>query len=289
MDELNKKLAQEFPSAAQATKSSVDSSIVEAQKTISSSTGKMKTDAETNLAGVKKAAEDASVGVNTTTVTNWGNSASEVKKNLDKMKQTANLKLGEMQKTVESHFSGQYNTMTKKWEKACERISSYKSGNGQSYRKFYMNRDGFSLLAMGFTGREALEWKLQYIRAFNQMENFIREKSTQMWIETRKAGKLTRKAETDTIQKLVEYAKGQGSSHAEMLYMTYSRLANKMAGINKRDEATVMQLNNLSLMENIILHEVDLGIMQGKYYQEIYRDCKKRLEAVKDLAYLEAV
>ena len=139
------------------------------------------------------------------------------------------------------------------------------------------------------TGREALEWKLQYIRAFNQMENFIREKSTQMWVETRKAGKLTRKAETDTIQKLVEYAKGQGSSHAEMLYMTYSRLVNKMAGINKRDEATVMQLNNLSLMENIILHEVDLGIMQGKHYQEIYRDCKKRLEAVKDLAYLEAV
>lgn len=81
------------------------------------------------------------------------------------------------------------------------------------------------------------------------MENFIREKSTQVWVETRKAGKLTRKAETDTIQKLVEYAKVQGSSHAEMLYMTYSKLANKMAGINKRDEATVMQLNNLSLME----------------------------------------
>lgn len=74
-----------------------------------------------------------------------------------------------------------------------------------------------------------------------------------------------------------------------MLYMTYSRLANKMAGINKRDEATVMQLNNLSLMENIILHEVDLGIMKGKHYKEIYKDCKERLETVKDLAYLEAV
>lgn len=169
------------------------------------------------------------------------------------------------------------------------KISSYKSNNGQSYRKFYMNRDGFSLLAMGFTGKEALEWKLQYIKAFNQMENFIREKSTQVWVETRKAGKLTRKAETYTIQKLVEYAKVQGSSHAEMLYMTYSKLANKMAGINKRDEATVMQLNNLSLMENIILHEIDLGIMQGKHYKEIYKDCKKRLETVKDLAYLEAV
>ena len=123
LDELNKKLAQEFPSAVQATKSSVDSSIVEAQKTVSSSTGKMKTDAETNLAGVKKAAEDASGGVNTTTVTNWGNSAAEVDKNLDQMKQHANLKLGEMQKTVDSHFTGQYNTMTNKWKWAGERIA----------------------------------------------------------------------------------------------------------------------------------------------------------------------
>ena len=123
LDELNKKLAQEFPSAAQATKSSVDSSIVEAQKTVSSSTGKMKTDAETNLAGVKKAAGDASGGVNTTTVTNWGNSAAEVDKNLDQMKQHANLKLGEMQKTVDSHFTGQYNTMTNKWKWAGERIA----------------------------------------------------------------------------------------------------------------------------------------------------------------------
>ena len=123
LDELNKKLAQEFPFAAQATKSSVDSSIVEAQKTVSSSTGKMKMDAETNLAGVKKAAEDASGGVSTATVTNWGNSAAEVDKNLDQMKQHANLKLGEMQKTVDSHFTGQYNTMTNKWKWAGERIA----------------------------------------------------------------------------------------------------------------------------------------------------------------------
>lgn len=167
--------------------------------------------------------------------------------------------------------------------------SKRKADDGQYHRMYLMNRDGFSLLVMGFTGKEALEWKLQYIRAFNQMENFIRERSTQIWIETRKAGKFTRKAETDTLQKLVEYAKEQGSSHAEKLYMTYSKLANKMAGITKRDEAIVMELNNLSLMENIILHEVDIGITKAKSYKDIYKDCRKRLEAVKDLAYLEAV
>lgn len=33
-----------------------------------------------------------------------------------------------------------------------------------------ITRDGFTLLAMGFTGKRALEWKLKYIDAFNQME-----------------------------------------------------------------------------------------------------------------------
>ncbi|MEF2597337.1 MAG: Rha family transcriptional regulator [Lachnospiraceae bacterium] len=170
----------------------------------------------------------------------------------------------------------------------CFKKSNYKDAKGEQRPMYIMNRDGFTFLVMGFTGKEAMEWKWQYIKAFNQMENIIHEKSTQTWIETRAAGKLTRKAETDTIHKLVEYAKEQGSSHAEMLYMTYSKLANKMAGISKRDEATVIQLNNLSLMEHILLHEIDLGIMQGTHYKDIYRNCKKRLEMLKDIAYLES-
>lgn len=169
----------------------------------------------------------------------------------------------------------------------CFKRMGYKDDTGKSNKMYRMNRDGFTILAMGFTGKRAMEWKWAYIKAFNQMEAFIKEKSTQMWMETRKTGKLTRKAETDTIKKLVEYAKGQGSIHSDKLYVTYSKLANKMAGISKRDEATVMQLNNLSLMENIILHVIDTGILTGKHYKEIYQDCKKRLEIVKDLAYLE--
>lgn len=35
--------------------------------------------------------------------------------------------------------------------------------NGQTYQMYLMNRDGFSLLVMGFTGKSALEWKLKYI------------------------------------------------------------------------------------------------------------------------------
>jgi len=48
--------------------------------------------------------------------------------------------------------------------------SSYLAGNGKMERCITMDRDGFTLLAMGFTGAEALKWKLAYIAAFNAME-----------------------------------------------------------------------------------------------------------------------
>ena len=41
---------------------------------------------------------------------------------------------------------------------------------GRMQRIYYLNRDGLSLLAMGFTGKKALEWKLKYIEAFNEMK-----------------------------------------------------------------------------------------------------------------------
>lgn len=153
--------------------------------------------------------------------------------------------------------------------------------NGEHYAKYLMNRDGYSLLVMGFTGKKALEWKLKYIEAFNAMEKVITEKQTSVWIETRQQGKLIRKEETNIIQKLVEYAKAQGSGHADMLYMTYTKLANKMAGITSRDTATTMQLNDLSTMERLIAKVVLDGMAEGKHYKDIYKDSKKRLETVK--------
>ena len=48
--------------------------------------------------------------------------------------------------------------------------ATYIAGTGKAYPMYLMNRDGFSLLAMGFTGKEAVQWKLKYIEAFNQME-----------------------------------------------------------------------------------------------------------------------
>lgn len=50
--------------------------------------------------------------------------------------------------------------------------------NNQTYPMYLMNRDGFSLLVMGFTGKAALEWKLKYIEAFNEIEKQLANKNT---------------------------------------------------------------------------------------------------------------
>lgn len=58
--------------------------------------------------------------------------------------------------------------------------SEYKDVNNRTQEEFLMNRDGFSLLVMGFTGSKALEWKLKYIEAFNKMEEYIKNQVPQL-------------------------------------------------------------------------------------------------------------
>ncbi len=45
--------------------------------------------------------------------------------------------------------------------------------HGRTVRCYEMDRDGFSLLAMGFTGAKALEWKLKFLDAFRRMEEAL--------------------------------------------------------------------------------------------------------------------
>lgn len=52
--------------------------------------------------------------------------------------------------------------------------TSYISSRGREENEYLMDRDGFSLLVMGFTGKKVLEWKLKYINAFNKMEERLK-------------------------------------------------------------------------------------------------------------------
>lgn len=53
--------------------------------------------------------------------------------------------------------------------------STYQDAQGKSQPTFIMNRDGFSLLAMGLTGAKAMQFKVGFIEQFNQMETIIKD------------------------------------------------------------------------------------------------------------------
>ena len=54
----------------------------------------------------------------------------------------------------------------------------YVNDQGKEQPMFYMNRDGFTLLAMGFTGDKAIDFKVEYINAFNTMEAELKSQQT---------------------------------------------------------------------------------------------------------------
>lgn len=56
----------------------------------------------------------------------------------------------------------------------------YTNTQNKQQPMYYLNRDGFTFIAMGFTGRKADEFKLKYIEAFNRMEEQIRNQSLQV-------------------------------------------------------------------------------------------------------------
>ena len=56
--------------------------------------------------------------------------------------------------------------------------TTYVNEQGKEQPMFFMNRDGFTLLAMGFSGEKALKFKVDYINAFNKMEAELKSQQT---------------------------------------------------------------------------------------------------------------
>lgn len=140
LDELNNKLAKDFPNATLATKSAVDKNIVGAQQTISTSVGQASRDTQTatnqmaknatdDFSEIQKQADTYMKGMETTTTSSWGNSSREATLKAREMKNAVSTELGNMDKSVTSHFQSQYNIAYKKWENIGRDISSYVSGS----------------------------------------------------------------------------------------------------------------------------------------------------------------
>ena len=65
----------------------------------------------------------------------------------------------------------------------CTYISELRNGVKRTLPMYYLTRDGFTFLAMGFTGKVAAKFKEAYINAFNEMEELLRKQESTKYAE----------------------------------------------------------------------------------------------------------
>lgn len=114
----------------------------------------------------------------------------------------------------------------------------YETTEPDSYgrpRKIYlMNRDGFAILAMGFTGSRAMEFKMKYINEFNRMEQFLNSPEMivqrAMEIQQKKILQLEGKLKRD--EPYTTFGKAVSNSNASINIGSFSRLLYDKHGIN---------------------------------------------------------
>jgi Rha family phage regulatory protein len=164
--------------------------------------------------------------------------------------------------------------------------SKYEDSTGRTLPMYFITRDGFTFLAMGFTGKEASEWKEKFIDAFNRMERIILNQQNLSWQQARLDGKNARRDLTDVIGAFVEYASGQGSTNARMYYTVISKLTNQALGLIKsaskkpfRDVLDGIHLSFLSSAEYVARQALLDGMTEKLHYKEIYKLARERITA----------
>ncbi|BCG46833.1 Phage antirepressor [Citrifermentans bremense] len=162
----------------------------------------------------------------------------------------------------------------------------YTDERGKTWPMYEMNRDGFSLLAMGFTGKKALGFKLKYIDAFNHMERLLLNQQNLSWQEQRDGNKIGRRAETDALAEFVDYATAQGSQSARFYYANVTNMTYKALNLVKqsgpqslRDSIDTMQLSFLTSAEYLIRDVMQTGMAAGIQYRDIFQQAKDAVTA----------
>jgi Rha family phage regulatory protein len=163
-------------------------------------------------------------------------------------------------------------------------LRHYTDQRGRTHPMYEMNRDGFTLLAMGFNGRKSLRFKIEYIEAFNRMERALLHRVNLPWQDQRASNKNGRKLMTDTLARFVEYATAQGSQSARLYFMSITRMTYNVLHLMKqaapeslRDTLDSMQLSFLTTAEYLVEQGIEEGMRAGLHYKDIYRRVKERV------------
>ncbi len=141
----------------------------------------------------------------------------------------------------------------------------YIASNGKKNPLYYMNRDGFTLLVMGYTGEKAMKFKLAYIHQFNAMEKALFER-----IKEREKGIAVRQALTKALQQSSENDRMHGHAYSTYTNLIYKSIFSKDAkhlreeyGISQKDDLrdcfSTEELQQVQKAEMLVSSLVEYG------------------------------
>jgi len=149
---------------------------------------------------------------------------------------------------------------------------------------YLIDKKSFIILAMRFSGDEALDWQIKFVEAFEKMERILLHRQNVSWQRARIDGKQKRIELTDAIKKLVVLAKKHGSRNASRYYIAITRMIYKQVFDLKkvphqfRDSLGKNKLSQLQLVEWKVAEWLDESIDKCLDYHKPYPEIKSKLK-----------
>ena len=126
------------------------------------------------------------------------------------------------------------------------------------------------------------KWVTKVLKQIRINGFYILDKKGEEWLSTREETKRVRRMETDTIKKYVEYAKSQGSTHADMYYQNFTKLVQNHLGIEPgtRDELDQKALLRLKSLETVVDMHLDTLMNTDMPYKDMYAGVKELIQSI---------
>lgn len=137
--------------------------------------------------------------------------------------------------------------------------SEYDGRNGRN-PMYWMTKDGFSLLVMGFTGPEAMRWKVAYIEAFNRMADVALEADRRVYIAPDNKADMLKLM--DAYLSAQEQAIADERQRSQLLIADHTGLVNRTRAAERHTNEMLEKVRSLAAHAYRVRKELEEGFEQ---------------------------
>ncbi|MBE7897950.1 hypothetical protein G7L40_02385 [Paenibacillus polymyxa] len=145
-------------------------------------------------------------------------------------------------------------------------LIDYTDSRNRTQQKYIISQDGFSFLAMGYTGKEAARFKEMYITEFNRMKDEISKPP----VLTERQAIIQSLKLTAEMAEEVEVVKATTAEHGTKLVEIEQKL-DKQITLNSGQQRTLQR----AISKKVYAIEPDKDA-RGELFQQLHREIKDR-------------